>query len=390
MFRLIKSKGPARTHGPKRAYRPMHTTTGEDNRVTKLKIHISEAVADGGRKRLQALRDSDLYHECYEWGKRQAITASTSTDGSQHTGARNAAAVHTICYALDAYTVFATRYEATPISLNQRSTQGKTDFEQVFLRQIHAKHRNDLLEQFHATFQKNDEERRQALLSSLSPSLRERLSADGVIKGVADQMDRIGGESLNTSFIGLSEAELLALLDYLSSSSGTFNIINGAAMAHAYYGEPALQSCVNFYSTTLNSAIDKLCKHPWFARSNITVYKGIRLTTLDEPFRTAMLREAYQQKGLVSFPSVLSASCDENSSYARTKFSEGYGLECVITMRQGLYADPFHDIRSMGEHEILGPARQRFKVQDRSSMTVSDPQTGTVQEVDRYHLQPAD
>ena len=102
MFRLIKSKGPARTHGPKRAYRPMHTTTGEDNRVTKLKIHISEAVADGGRKRLQALRDSDLYHECYEWGKRQAITASTSTDGSQHTGARNAAAVHTNCYALDA------------------------------------------------------------------------------------------------------------------------------------------------------------------------------------------------------------------------------------------------------------------------------------------------
>ena len=135
MFRLVKSMGPARTHGPKRAYRPMHAATGEDNRVTKLKMHISEAVADGGRKKLQALRDSDLYHECYEWGRRQAISASTSSDGSQHTGARNAAAIHTICYALDAYTVFATRYEATPISLNQRSTQGKTDFEQAFLRQ---------------------------------------------------------------------------------------------------------------------------------------------------------------------------------------------------------------------------------------------------------------
>ena len=132
MFRLVRSMGPARTHGPKRAYRPMHTTTGEDNRVSKLKMHISEAVADGGRKTLQALRDSDLYHECYEWGRRQAISASTSSDGSQHTGARNAAAIHTICYALDAYTVFATRYEATPISLNQRSTQGQTDFEQAF------------------------------------------------------------------------------------------------------------------------------------------------------------------------------------------------------------------------------------------------------------------
>lgn len=390
MLRLLKSTGQVRTQGFRRDYRPTHTATGEDNRIARLKTLIRSAAERGDTDSLMALRDSSAYQECYDWGRRQAIAASNGADGSQHNGARNAAAVHTICYALDAYTSFATRYDATPIKLTQRSTQGKTDIEQVFLSQIRKDHRHNLLEQFHATFQKNDEERRQALISSLNPALRERLIADRVIKGVADQIDLTGDHSLSASFTGLSEAELLALLDYLSSSSGTFNVVNGAAMAHAYYGEPALQSCVSFYSTTLNNAIEKLCKHPWFARGDITVYKGIRLTTLDEPFRIAMLREAYQQKGLISFPSVLSASCDPNGSYARTKFSEGYSLECVITMHRGFYADPFHDIRSMGEHEILGPAKQRFRVHDRSSMTVCDPQTGTEQEVDRYHLKPAD
>jgi hypothetical protein len=138
----------------------------------------------------------------------------------------------------------------------------------------------------------------------------------------------------------------------------------------------------------LSSGIHKLCEHPWFGRPDSVVYKGIRLSTLDEPFRIAMLNEAYQRKGLVSFPSVLSASCDPNNSYARTKLSEGYSIECMITMRRGFYADPFHDTQTMGEHEILGPAGQRFRVVDKDVIEIGNPEFGSRVEIERYKMDP--
>jgi len=390
MLRLSKAVGGTRPQRPTRGYRTNASPNGADQHITALKVRIREKALTGTTQQLVALRHSDLYRECYEWGKRQALAASSGTTSSQHSGARNAAAVHTICYALDAYVDFSKRYDATMPTLSVRSTSGTPNLASVFLKQISPQHKEDLLTKFRATFLANDEERQSALMSSLDTQLSERLIADGVIDRRDARATHDAIQSKQSFINGLNEAELLAVLDYLSSSSGTLNMVNGAAMAKAYYGEPALQSCVSVYSAMLNNAINKLCVHPWFARRDIVVYKGIRLTTLDEPFRTAMLREAHQNKSCVSFPSVLSASCDPNSSYARTKFSEGYTLECVITMRQGFYADPFHDTQSMGEHEILGSAMQRFRVTGKSSTLVSDPNTGSEQEIDRYLLQPAD
>jgi hypothetical protein len=298
--------------------------------------------------------------------------------------------VHTICYALDAYAGFVERYDASPITISERCKTNPAELEQTFLSQIHSNHRRNLVEQFHATFQANDNERQGALLSALNPELRAKLSANGVIRSSvrAEPGRAIGG--FDPKKQGINEAELLALLDYLSSGTGTFNVVNGAAMAKAYYGEPVLQSCVNVFSTALASGINKLCEHPWFGRRDIVVYKGIRLTTLDEPFRMAMLKEAHERNGLVSFPSVLSASCDPNNSYARTKLSEGYSIECVITMRRGFYADPFHDTQTMGEHEILGPAQQRFRIVGKDAIIIGNPESGSDVEIERYKLSPAD
>ena len=390
MLRLSKPAGAVRSQRPTRGYQTNAPTTGEDQRITALKMRIRQAAYTGSSSQLLAVRNSDLFQECYEWGKRQAISTSNSSMDSQHQGARNAAAVHTICYALDAYVNFSMRYAATPLTGAAGSTQDKVKLDQVFLQQIRKPHKEDLLAKFHSTFQANDEQRQRALMSSLDPKLADQLIGDGIVRRPSAPATNTASTQQLAPTSGLNEAELLALLDYLSSSSGTFNMVNGAAMAKAYYGEPALQACVSVYSTMLNNAINKLCSHPWFGRRDIEVYKGIRLTTLDEPFRTAMLREAHRTNGSISFPSVLSASCDPNSSYARTKFTEGYTLECVMTMRRGFYADPFHDTQSMGEHEILGPAMQRFRVEGKSSVLVSDPSTGSEYEIDRYQLQPHD
>jgi hypothetical protein len=393
MLRLSRRVGGVRNHRTNRHHHPTPPVTGEDSRLTTLKTRIRVASQTGTQSELLALRGSELYRECYEWGKRQAINASNTVGGSKLTSARNAAAVHTICYALDAYAGFVERYDASPITITERSKTNPAELEQAFLSQIHSNHRRNLIEQFHASFQANDDERQGALLSALSPELRAKLSASGVIKksassGISEPGRAASG--FDAKKHGINEAELLALLDYLSSATGTFNIVNGAAMAKAYYGEPVLQSCVNVFSTALASGIDKLCEHPWFGRRDIVVYKGIRLTTLDEPFRMAMLKEAHERNGLVSFPSVLSASCDPNNSYARTKLSEGYSIECVITMRRGFYADPFHDTQTMGEHEILGPAQQRFRIVGKDTIFVGNPESGGDVEIERYKLSPAE
>ncbi len=393
MFRLSRRVGGVQNHRTNLHHHATPTIMGEDARLTTLKMRIRAASQTGTKSELLALRSSALYRECYEWGRRQAITASTTIGGSQLTSARNAAAVHTICYALDAYAGFIERYDTSPITITERSKTNPTELEQAFLSQIHSNHRRNLIEQFHASFQANDDERQGALLSALNPELRAKLSANGVIKksassGISESGRTVGGFDANKH--GINEAELLALLDYLSSATGTFNVVNGAAMAKAYYGEPVLQSCVNVFSTALASGIDKLCEHPWFGRRDIVVYKGIRLTTLDEPFRMAMLKEAHERNGLVSFPSVLSASCDPNNSYARTKLSEGYSIECVITMRRGFYADPFHDTQTMGEHEILGPAQQRFRIVGKDAIIIGNPESGSDVEIERYKLSPAD
>ena len=389
MLRLSRRTGDSRRYLPHRNYHSPTALVGEDSRISTLKMRIREVARSGSKTDLLALRNSELYQECYEWGRRQAIAASQTMGGSQLSSARNAAAIHTICYALDAYTGFIERYTHAPMAATPQTPLNHSTLEQAFLGEIKPTHQNNLLEQFHATFQANNDGRKGALLSALDSDLRAKLLADGVIRNASVPVpaNRAGTDTKPT---GINEAELLALLDYLSSATGTFNVVNGAAMALSYYGETSLQSCVNVFSAALSSGINKLCDHPWFGRSDSIVYKGIRLSTLDEPFRIAMLNEAYKRKGLVSFPSVLSASCDPNNSYARTKFSEGYSIECVITMRRGFYADPFHDTQTMGEHEILGPAGQRFRVMGKDTLEIGNPELGSRVEIERYQMDPVD
>ena len=387
MLRLSRRTGDSRRYQPHRHHHSPTTRGGEDSQISTLKMRIREVARTGSKTDLLALRNSDLYQECYEWGRRQAVAASQMVGGSQLSSARNAAAIHTICYALDAYAGFVERYTPVPAANMPHKQLSHSQLEQAFLSQISPAHRNNLINQFHATFHANNDERQAALLSALDPQLRAKLSASGVIRsGNTAKLPQLAGADVKQP--GINEAELLALLDYLSSATGTFNVVNGAAMALSYYGETSLQSCIHVFSMALSSGIHKLCEHPWFGRPDIVVYKGIRLSTLDEPFRIAMLNEAYQRKGLVSFPSVLSASCDPNNSYARTKLSEGYSIECMITMRRGFYADPFHDTQTMGEHEILGPAGQRFRVVDKDMIEIGNPEFGSRVEIERYKMDP--
>jgi hypothetical protein len=361
-------------------------------RLMALRMSIRASAQQLNEVTLSEIRTSSLYQEVYEWGKQQADAVCRhglmrTTDAR----ARNAATAHTICYALDSLVGFSHHYQSDLPTMSASAESYGKHIEQAFLKQIKPAHLNKLLSKFHESFHANSDERRAAITSALHPKLVDKLSASGVISiADTDKTKQASNHSQDMSRT-LNEAELLTIVDYLNSSTGTFNAVNGAALASAYYGEHVLALPVSLFSAALGSAIEKLCDHPFFARSDIVCYKGIRLTGIDSPFRLASLNSAYANGGLIAFPNVLSASCDPDQSYAKKKFELGYNLECMITMRRAFYADPFHDVDTMGEQEILGPANQRFRVTGKSTFTVFDWRGETPEEidVDRYELKPA-
>ena len=388
MLRLCSHRSKwSGSHGSRDYATTSSTPSPEEARFKTLKVRMREAAVQPNADKLAELRQSALYHEIYEWGRRQAQTAArrSSTDRTDNS-ARHAAAVQTICYTLDAYLNFSRHYDLPPASSPKHSND--KDGEQAFLKHIRPHHHHRLMTHFHESLKTNTEERRAAILSALDARLLDKLCNTGV----ATRTELQGWKSTTDPRQALTEAELLAVVDYLNSATGTFNVVNGAAIASAYYGEHSLSSRITVFSSALNSAIAKLCDHPYFARRDIVCYKGIRLGAMDSPFRLAALNDACTKQGMIVFPNVLSASCDPEESYARKKYEQGYTLECKITMQRGFYADPFHDPKTMGEQEILGPANQRFRVTGKSSFTIFDwsGETPAEVDVDRYTMVAAD
>lgn len=391
MFRVCAHRSTSVVSHGSRRY--VSASSSETTSITTLKVRLREAADQPGVAQFADLRQSTLYKEMVAWGQRQAQAAAQKTVADcTDDNARNAAAVQAICYTLDAYLDFSRHYDAPPAPPVGSALNNERDIEQAFLTQIRPRHREHLLTQFHESIKANTDDRRAAVLSTLDCHLLDKLCAAGIVSlaTIDDEVQAYRQQAQPTP--SLTEAELLAVVDYLNSATGTFNVVNGAAIASAYYGEHALRSRISVFSAALNSAISKLCNHPYFARRDIVCYKGIRLSRMDSPFRLAALNDACARQSLIAFPNVLSASCDPEQSYARKKYEQGYTLECRLTMRRGFYADPFHDPRTMGEQEILGPANQRFRVTGKSGFNIIDWSGETPQEVevDRYEMKPAD
>ncbi len=332
--------------------------------------------------RLQELHSSSLYLELREWAKVQSAIAGTPE--SVIRGQRNAAEAHALTYALQALVEFGNRYELASRIGDLIPAAGSEALESEFLRQINSRHRNNLLNDFSQSFNAESDERKASVLSVLSPELVDRLRADGVLACSEDDMKH-GNKAPGQR---LGEAELLALLDYVNSSTGTFNALNGTAITRDYYGEPVLASAVAVFRSALYSAVDKLCGHESFVLHNVPAYKGIRLNDLASGFRLHMLEGALAHRGRIAFPSVLSASSDPDKSYFRTKFDLGYTIELQLTMPIACAVDAFHDVSTKGEQEILAPAGQRYRVTGKSEQAVMVPEQGAEFIGYRYDLAP--
>lgn len=303
--------------------------------------------------------------------------------------AKTAAEAYTMCHALDAVVKLSDAYnfKLTPRP-KAEATPGETTAqanEHAFLEQITSSHLKTLIADFQTSWSKNNEVRQAAILSALAPKVAAQfdLAVTPAHRSHMQQWASLAPE------LQLSQSELLALVDYVNSATGSFNAVNGAAMAGAYYGDKILPGLMQVFSTALNGAIAKLCEHPYFGKTHILTFKGINLQNISGRFRRDMLEGAVGTGKIIAFPNVLSTTSDPSKSYAAQKFSQGYTIECQIRMAKAFDADPFHDEMTMGEFEVIGPAGQRFNVVGKEGVMVADPETASNIEIDRYLLEPA-
>ncbi len=383
MFRQISRSLTGRTTLPKTG-RALSTTT---HPVEQLKQTLKDLQRnDNPIPTLRQISTSELMTEVRDWYKTEYNAAQRHGDVRADPHARNAAAGHALCYAMDAVVHLSNKYDLTLKVRKPLDKDAASATDREFLEQIHSRHANALKADFLGSWKVNNEIRQAAILSVLLPSVAMKM---GLTSSAAHAEAARTWGTIPARLL-LSEAELLAMVDYLNSTTGTFNAVNGAALANAYYGEPVLQQIMTPFSRALDSAIGKLCAHPYFGKQDIKTYKGIRLADESGPFRRAMLDAALGSKKKIVFPNVLSATSLPAKSYAITKSELGYSFELEITMQSGFDADPFHDTQTMGEGEILGPAGQRFLVADKLEEEAYVPHAGRATFIDRYVLKPAD
>lgn len=338
---------------------------------------------------LRQLRQSPLYEEIWQAGT--AAPGGTERDAeAARLHARLAAEAFTTCHALDAVIKLSEVYRLT-LSPRPRPTAGSgssgavQDNDRAFLEQISPERAQQLISGFQRSWVNNDEVRQAAILSVLGPEPLARFD----LRQTSAHRDHAKSWGVPLPGRQLGTAELLALLDYVHSGTGTFNAVNGAAITGAYYGDKILSGLMQVYSTALNGAIAKLCAHPYFGKTDIVTYKGINLRNPSGRFRLEVLESAVGSGRIIAFPNVLSTTADPEQSYAVQKYVDGYTIECRIRMGKAFDADPFHDEMTMGEKEVIGPAGQCFVVTHKQTVEVFQSVTGRNEEVDRYLLEPA-
>lgn len=382
MFRTI-SKALTGRASQARTLRPF--STSDTTPIDELKQSLKQLPKQPDMvQSLRELRTSRLFTEVEDWSKKQYEKIPKSGDIRENPLARNAAGGHALCYALNAVVHLSHKYDLKLVTRKPTGDLDEAAVEREFFNQIRPSHADMLKREFLRSWKANTEVRQAALLSVLLPGVAMKLG----LTTTAAHIAHANAWNITPPSQLLTEAELLALVDYVNSTTGTFNAVNGAALAEAYYSEPVLQQMMGTYSAALDHAIGKLCRHPYFGLHDIKTYKGIFLYNESGVFRRAMLDAAVGTNKVIAFPNVLSATANPSKSYAVTKARLGYALELEITMRTAFDADPFHDTETMGEGEVIGPRGQKFIVTQKVEEMEYVESAGQSELIERYVLKP--
>ena len=248
---------------------------------------------------------------------------------------------------------------------------------------IEPQHRLMLINSFKASFESSDEKNKLNLIAAIEDGTLEKI---GIQTAPLLQQQALQKQAASTVKKFLNESELLALIDYVNSATGIFNIVSAAGRAEAYYGIDFFQRVIAVYAETLNSALDKLYSNTDFSKYEIVMFKGIHLGRLEGLFNRAHLENSYHQGSLIAFPHPISGTIDIDESYANTKYDQGYQYELMLTIPVVADVDAFHDTKTRGQKEIIAPAGLRFIVTKKYQREVAIASTGVTGLIEGYKL----
>ena len=315
---------------------------------------------------LQTEENNNLFN----WAKSQLNLASQQSLSISCIPSRQAAKAGTLISALLESCCYLKKYNP--------GTIGDT-----LLNCIEPQHRLMLINSFRASFESADSQSKLNLISAIDDGVLKKI---GIYSDPLLQQQATNKKSSAVTKKYLDESELLALIDYVNSSTGIFNIVSTAGRAKSYYGIDFFQRVIQIYVETLNSALDKLYSNIDFNKHDIAIFKGIHLGRLEGRFNRAHLENAYHQGSLIAFPHPISGTIEANESYANTKYDQGYQHELTLTIPIGANVDPFHDTQTRGQKEIISPAGLCFTVYEKYQREVALARTGGIGLIEGYKL----
>ncbi|MGB4347066.1 MAG: hypothetical protein WBJ21_11800 [Burkholderiaceae bacterium] len=314
----------------------------------------------------------EQYHEeLDQWSSEQAKLAACQPRSIYNEHARLAAEAYCLNTAIHEVSGFLLKYDVR--------TAGAS-----LIDSISDYHRLILEADFQQAYRQLDEHGKMQLMMAVEPGVLKKMGIEN--PPVLDKALNKFSEKIPSSLL-LTEAEFIATIDYLNSSTKLFAALNSAARIKDFYAQALFAETVACVSTELNAGLIKLSLHPCFARTDITVHKGVCMSNQAGIFRLAALDHALMHDTKIYSPHTVSATEEETQSYLTTKSPNIYNVGLKINIKRGAALDHLHDAITHGEHEVALPAGASFRVTGKSEQLVFNKLAGCAVPTSIYSLE---
>ena len=207
---------------------------------------------------------------------------------------------------------------------------------------ITTRHKNFLLRSLHYSFPLLPESDQRAFVCAVQPKALDRLGMT-----VSSELRKLSTECQASEKPQLDVHHVLALLDYCSSESGSFNSINDGKRTWQFCGVDKLALITSCLSSSLEEALGILSLHAEF-RYHGPAYKGIALANAAGQFRLSRMQPGMQYTSA----HWSSATCIEKKNYSNKSADERCS-KLVILDSEGVRVHMFNDNSSADEGEVM-------------------------------------
>ncbi len=326
----------------------------------------------GPQLQMQLVELHEQHHEeLDQWSRDQASLAMRQPRSIYNEHARLAAEGYCLNTAIHEVSGFLLKYDVRAAGAS-------------LIDSISDYHRLILEADFQQAYRQLDEHGKMQLMMAVEPGVLKKLGIEN--SPISDRVLNRFSEKIPPSLF-LTEAEFIAVIDYLNSSTKLFAALNSAARLKDFYAQALFAETVACVSAELNAGLIKLCLHPSFARTDITVHKGVCMSNQAGIFRLAALDHALMHDTKIYSPHTVSATEEETQSYLTTKSPDIYNVGLKVKIKRGAALDHLHDAITQGEHEVALPAGASFRVTGKSEQLVYNKLAGCAAPTTIYSLE---